>query len=275
MASLAELARLRTDLEGPQLAHLQRLVSAWGLLADFCFADLLLYAPECRDDARKFVILGQIRPATTQTVYRSDWIGTAVAEQERPLVFRSFTLGEIVEGNVTISGLKEEVRVLAIPVRLDGEVIGVLTRESALAFGRQPGELERTYVEIFNRFARMISAGVFPFDTDDPEPEEAPRVGDGVMLLDEQRRVVYASPNAVSALHRVGVHANTEGMRLARARPRRGSDLRCLRAPRAGDQRGRSGSRGQRAVPMHPAGRAGRRVRRGRADPRHLRTASP
>ncbi|HEY2811963.1 MAG TPA: histidine kinase N-terminal domain-containing protein, partial [Acidimicrobiales bacterium] len=214
MASLAELARLRTDLEAAQLAHLQRLVSAWGLLADFCFADLLLYAPEHRADADRFVVLGQIRPATTQTVHRSDWVGTVVSDEERPIVASSYRLGEIVEGTVNISGLKEEVRVLAVPVRLDGEVIGVLTRESALTFGRQPGELERTYVEIFNRFARMISAGAFPFDTDEPEPEEAPRVGDGVMLLDNQRRVVYTSPNAVSALHRVGVHANTEGMRL-------------------------------------------------------------
>ena len=147
-------------------------------------------------------------------MYRSDWVGTVVTADERPLVANSFRSGEIVEATVELTGLKEQVRVLAIPVRWNGEVIGVATRESALTFGRHPGELERTYVEIFNRFARMIAAGVFPFATDDPEPEEAPRVGDGVMLLDAQGRVVYTSPNAVSALHRVGVHANAEGMRL-------------------------------------------------------------
>jgi two-component sensor histidine kinase len=214
MASLAELARLRTNLDGAPLAHLQRLVGTWGLLADFCFADLLLYAPVRGADTQSFIILGQIRPATTQTVYRSDWVGTVVSAEERPLVANSFRSGEIVESTVEIPGLKEQVRVLAIPVRWDGEVVGVMTRESALTFGRQPGELERTYVEIFNRFARMISAGAFPYASDDHEPEEAPRVGDGVMLLDAQERVVYTSPNAVSALHRVGVHANTEGMRL-------------------------------------------------------------
>jgi two-component system, sensor histidine kinase PdtaS len=214
VASLAELARLRTDVDGPSLAHLQRLVATWGLLADFCFADLLLYAPVRGDVDESFIILGQIRPATTQTVYRSDWVGTVVTAQERPLVANSFRSGEIVEATVEIAGLKEQVRVLAIPVRWNGEVVGVVTRESALTFGRQPGELERVYVEIFNRFARMIAAGVFPFQTDEAEPEEAPRVGDGVMLLDSLGRVVYTSPNAVSALHRVGVHANTEGMRL-------------------------------------------------------------
>ncbi len=214
MASLAELARLRTDVDSPSLAHLQRLVGTWGLLADFCFADLLLYAPVRGHDADSFVVLGQIRPATTQTVYRSDWVGVEVTADERPLVANSFRSGEIVEATVEIPGLKEQVRVLAIPVRLDGKVIGVVTRESALTFGRQPGELERVYVEIFNRFARMIASGSFPFAADDSEPEEAPRVGDGVMLLDAVGRVVYSSPNAVSALHRVGVHANAEGMRL-------------------------------------------------------------
>ena len=93
-------------------------------------------------------------------------------------------------------------------------MIGVLTRESAPSFGRQPGELERTYVDIFNRFARMIAAGDFPFDAEDAETEEAPRVGDGVILLDAAQRVEYTSPNGVSALHRVGVHANSEGLRL-------------------------------------------------------------
>lgn len=214
MASLTELARFHTTVDGPALGHVQRLVAGWGPLADFCFADLLLFAPtNDAEDGDRFVVLGQVRPSTSQTVYRADWIGTTVNEEERPLVTRAFRLGEIIEGETTIAALKERVRVLCIPVRCRGEVIGVLTRESAPSFGRQPGELERTYVAIFNRFARMIAAGDFPFDAEDLESEEAPRVGDGVILLDAAQRVEYTSPNGVSALHRIGVHANSEGLR--------------------------------------------------------------
>jgi two-component system, sensor histidine kinase PdtaS len=214
VASLAELARAHTDLDVPAVAHLQRLVGSWGLLSDFCFADLLLYAPSTGFDGDEFVVVGQIRPATSQTVHRRDWVGQTIAADDRSIVARAYRLGEIIEGEAELSSLKERVRMLAIPVRCGGGVIGVLTRETMPSFGRQAGDLERIYVEIFNRFARMISAGVFPFDGPDAEPEEAPRVGDGVMLLDVQRRVVYSSPNAVSALHRLGMHANTEGMRL-------------------------------------------------------------
>ena len=214
MASLTELARAHTALDSRAINHLQRLVAGWGLLADFCFADLLLFAPVgTPEDGERFVVLGQVRPSTSQTVYRADWIGTTVEAEERPLVSRAYQLGEIIEGETTIAALKELVRVLCIPVRCEGEVIGVLTRESAPSFGRQPGELERTYVAIFNRFARMISSGDYPYDAQDAETEELPRVGDGVILLDASARVEYTSPNGVSALHRIGVHANAEGLR--------------------------------------------------------------
>ena len=216
MATLTELARFHTGLDGRSVRHLQRLVAGWGLLADFCFADLLLFAPTVdAPDGDRFIVLSQVRPSTSQTVYRADWIGTTVDDEERPLVARAFRLGEIIEGEATVAALKERVRVLCIPIRCGGEVIGVLTRESAPSFGRQPGELERTYVDIFNRFARMIAAGDYPFDAEDAETEEAPRVGDGVILLDAGARVEYTSPNGVSALHRIGVHANTEGLKFS------------------------------------------------------------
>ena len=98
MASLTELARFHTALDGRGVNHLQRLVAGWGLLADFCFADLLLFAPTVDSlDAERFLVLSQVRPSTSQTVYRADWIGATVDEEERPLVARAFRLGEIIE----------------------------------------------------------------------------------------------------------------------------------------------------------------------------------
>ena len=216
MASLAELARFFTRLDARSVAHLHRLAASWGLLADFCFADLLMFAVvgQPRDDgSNRFVVLGQVRPTTAQTVYRADWVGTVLDENDRPLVARAYKLGEIIEGELTIPPLKERVRMLCIPVRYEGDVVAVLTRESAPSIGRQPGELERTYVDVFNRFARMIAAGDFPFDAEEGESEEAPRVGDGVIVLDASGRVEYSSPNAVSTLHRLGIHGNAEGLR--------------------------------------------------------------
>jgi two-component sensor histidine kinase len=218
MPSLAELARVQTSLDDDDVAHLQRLVASWGLLADLCFADLLLFAPVAGDDdgtGGRFVILGQIRPTTSQTLYRSDWVGVAVDEHERPQVARSYRLDELIEGELEVSALRERVRVQCIPVRHEGRILAVLTRESTPSIGRAPGELERTYVELFNRFARMISAGDFPFADEHSRSEENPRVGDGTIVLDRAGRIEFTSPNGVSALHRIGIHASLEGRHLA------------------------------------------------------------
>src|SRR5258706_10148987 len=214
MATLQELARAHTDLDAAQLMHLQRLVASWGPLADLCFSDLLLFVPERRSG--DLVVVGQVRPTTSQTVYRQDMVGVVVSPDARPLVQDALRDGEQTDGEVTLSPPSQErVRVRCIPVRLKGEVIGVVSRESATTIGRQPGELERTYLRVFDRFAAMISTGAFPFASDEAEGEESPRVGDGTLVIDADGRVEYASPNAVSALHRIGVHANAEGMRLS------------------------------------------------------------
>jgi two-component sensor histidine kinase len=45
--------------------------------------------------------------------------------------------------------------------------------------------------------------------------EESPRVGDGVVVVDEEGRVEFASPNAMNAFHRMGVFSVPEGRRFA------------------------------------------------------------
>src|SRR5207247_7028914 len=44
--------------------------------------------------------------------------------------------------------------------------------------------------------------------------EDAPRVADGVIILDGDAQIRFASPNAISSLHRMGIHAYASGQRL-------------------------------------------------------------
>ncbi len=196
-------------------AHLQRLTASWGLLADLSFADLLLFVPEPGSVGNRFVVIGQMRPSTSQTLHHDDLVGRVVHEVERPLVARAWRLGAIVEGEGSVADRGERARVQCIPVRWKGQLLAVLTRESPLVVGgRRPGELERAYVEVFDRLARMVVQGRFPFVVEDAPTAEAPRVGDGALVLDHSGRVEFASPNAVNALHRMGIYHNTEGLRL-------------------------------------------------------------
>jgi two-component sensor histidine kinase len=213
MAALAELAR-SIGLETPVIGHLMRLTASWGLLSDLSFSDLLLFAPSAPGDISTFTILGQVRPTTSRTLYLDDEVGRVVQPVEVPLVTRAWQLGEIIDGEASVQARGEIASVQCIPVRWKDAMVAVMVRAAAPMVGRRAGELERVYVEMFDGFALMITLGDFPFGAEETEVDEAPRVGDGVARLDGSARVDFASPNFVSALHRMGIHGNTQGARL-------------------------------------------------------------
>ncbi len=212
MARLSELAREHTNLDREQVGHLTRLVSEWGMLADFCFSDLLLYV---RSTDEQWMVIGQVRPATGQTMYNTDWVGSFANPSETPLITEVFATGHMTEREVVVEGVADEARMLAIPVVYNDVTIAVLTKEWIEKAGRRRGDLERAYGLVFERFVEMIASGTFPFPQRVGDSSAAPRVGDGVMWLDEHGQVQYVSPNANSALHRVGIQASAIGMRLA------------------------------------------------------------
>jgi two-component sensor histidine kinase len=216
MATLADLVQEYTDLEGPVVTHLERLVAGWGVLSDLSFADLLLFVL-VKGSRESFVVIGQVRPTTSQTLHLDDLVGRVVDTTERAIVARAWHLGSVVEGEVPIPSRGERGRLVCIPVRWQDQLVAIMTRESALSVGRRPGVLERVYMEVFGRLARMISRGEYPFPVDESHMTETPRVGDGAMILDASARVDYASPNAVNALHRLGLYSGIEGVRLDEA----------------------------------------------------------
>ncbi len=219
MATPAELAFQRTDLDEGQLAHLLRLLGTWGILADLSFSDLVLMAPmgpedrDPHDDGRELVVLGQMRPSNSATVVQDDLVGRTATGVDWPQAVSAFESGEATRGELLLEGGDEPVRVHCMPVRCEGTTVAVLVRLSAGA-GRRPGHLERTYRDVFNRFAVMLAESTFPFPSEEVATEEAPRVGDGVVLVDEVGRVRYASPNATNALHRMGMYSQIEGRSL-------------------------------------------------------------
>ena len=212
MPTLVEIAHELGNTVERELAHLGAFVSEWGMLADFCFADMLLYLPS---NDKQWIVVAQVRAATGQTLYETDLVGLTADLDKAAMIAQAFTAQKVVTGEVRVVSQVDPVSLMAIPVRCDDRVIAVLTREWSTRSGRKPGQLERTYLAIFDDFTKMISTGLFPFEGRVADATVAPRVGDGVIVLDADARVRYASPNAVSAMHRVGVNTNAVGQSLA------------------------------------------------------------
>jgi two-component sensor histidine kinase len=214
VSTLAELVRARTDLTRLDLEHLQRLVAEWQLLADLSFADLVLWV---RTHEGHWLAVSHMRPTTGPTTYPHDVVEVELPDSRR--LERAWLDGRIVHDGGPDrpepgSGTQEPVRQEAVPVRRGDRVIAVLARDTNVATARVPSQLELAYLSSAGELVQMVSEGTFPFPGSDPDPEHAPRVGDGLLRLDRTGHVVYASPNALSAYRRLGVTGDLLGAHL-------------------------------------------------------------
>ena len=210
MTTLVDRIRRVTDLSDRQVHHLRSLCSCWQLLADLSFSDLLLYVRV--PGAEAFEICAQLRPLTSQTLYPDDMVGRRVTQPEQPIVERAFREEEIwsQEDPVLLDGVP--VRMYAVPVRFQDDVIAVVTKEGNPGISRRPGQLEEVYLDAGEHISRMIAEGWFPFGH--APLGEWPRVGEGLFILDSSGCIEWASPNALSSLHRLGLAHNATGRML-------------------------------------------------------------
>ena len=154
MSTLTDFVKANSDLGREQIAHLNRLVADWWMLADFCFSDLLLYLPTA--DGR-WLTVAQVRPATGQTIFPTDFVGSWANATEVAVLAECLSTRTVHEADVRVEDMADESRMLAIPVVFEGVPIAVLTKEWIEQTGRRPGELERVYTTIFEHFVGMIA----------------------------------------------------------------------------------------------------------------------
>jgi two-component sensor histidine kinase len=216
MATLPELASLHTDLDEPTVDHLLRLTASWSLLADLSFSDMLLMAkagPAPSDVDVDFVVLGQLRPNNRSTLINEDLVGTLQSPDSWPLVRLAFESPTRIVGEARVEHVDDLVPVWCVPVRFNGRIVAVLVRLQGPLRG--PASLyEKAYLSIFERLCDMVTDATFPFREDDVAGPGLPRVGDGIILIDSEGLVEFATPNATNALHRLGIYAPAEGRSL-------------------------------------------------------------
>lgn len=216
MSTLGDLLAEHTVLPGSAVNHLHAVVGEWQLLADLSFADYLMWV---RRDDGVLVCVAQCRPNTAPTVLQTDAVGSEVTADELPLVAETFRVGTVLEtdGAEHVSSQLPGPNVAASPVRYREQVVAVLTQhQTELAAERSTGHLESAYRDCAIDLLHMVSEGTFPDVGDVAMSRSTPRAGDGFIRLDVDGVVAYASPNALSAYHRMGLTSELEGHNLIR-----------------------------------------------------------
>lgn len=220
MPKLEEFLRDRSPLDSKQIRRIRELTADWQLLADLSFADLILWVP-LRKDFKTwpsgYVAVAHIRPTTAATVFNQDVIGDEISWGARPRIDQALSEAEIIRdaqpekfGEIFI---KEE----TIPVIFDDQVIAVISRHRNAELMRQPSRLELNYREVAHNVYRMVAEGTFPYTEHSELFDPAVRVGDGLIRLDINGAIIYASPNAKSAFSRMGWSGELEGNNLGAA----------------------------------------------------------
>lgn len=187
--------------------RLSDLTAEWQMLADLSFADLILWVPKRKDYQswpEGYIAIAHIRPTTAATVFAYDVIGEEIAWGDNPRLDQSLSQGEIVRDSepeqVGELLIKEE----TVPVFYNDRFIAVISRHRDAVQMRSASRLEINYREIAHKIYRMISEGTFPIKNSIYRSESAPRVGDGMIRLDANGTITYATPNGHSALSRAG-----------------------------------------------------------------------
>jgi two-component system, sensor histidine kinase PdtaS len=213
VSTLSELLAEHTQMRGDAVEHLQRVVAEWQLLADMSFADFLLWIP--LPETGEFLCVAQARPTTAPTAHPEDIVAARMPAADSQQLRRAVVEGRICREENPRWHLEVPVRRETIPVRYGRSVIAVLSRDTNLAMPRVPSPLEIAYLGSASDLCQMVADGTSPPTAEAVGAVSSPRAGDGLIRLDAHGLVAYASPNALSAYHRMGHASDLVGVVLA------------------------------------------------------------
>jgi len=218
VSTLSDLVHEHSRADETDIEWLHLLLADGQLIADLAFADIVLWVPTTEGD---FIAVGHARPSSSATLFYRDFVGQSIRPEWRALVQQAYDTAQIVDSSAPDWYEETPTRVRAVPVRrragqfgkgLSEHPIAIITRHTNLSEARMPSRQELTFNECANDLFHMIAAGDFP-DLGAPSGPRrgAPRANDGLLRLDVDGVVTFASPNGLSAVNRMGFAGELEG----------------------------------------------------------------
>lgn len=203
------------QLTPAQRDWMHQLVGDWQIIADVSFADLLLIV---RVNDELMIAIRHCRPATAGTMYPEDVVGDCLDPRLLPTCEACLS-----DGGVRTVSFEKGNQHTFYPVTCAGTIIALLDvvepRGGLYAGGeslKYPSLGANEYVEVSSALLHMVTTGEFPLEgMATGYRHGTPRLTDGFVHLDAAGAVIYASPNAISNFHRLGLTGQLSGEPLA------------------------------------------------------------
>jgi two-component sensor histidine kinase len=206
---MEEIIQAHCDLGEEDVAWLSWLVEEWDLLADLSFSDLILWVPDVDDNI--FWAVAQIRPATGPTSIKDTVVGEELSYDYESLVTEAYLSREIVRTDENRLNAGIPVSSIGVPLLIGERCIGVVEFHANQLGFRAPGALEENYLSAARILLGMLYRHEFPLAGEKITTSYSPRIGDGIIRVDANGIVAFASPNAHSAYRHLGMVADMEG----------------------------------------------------------------
>jgi Signal transduction histidine kinase len=195
MSIVGDVCRKITALTTDQIEALEEIADALQIVADLAHAQVTVYA-RARESGF-LVIIAQAKPHTSFIQYKPNLLGTTVSTPEEPLVWRTITSGERICGQREWALGMEVLAMQTFPVPdADGNIMAAVSFEfnaEDTAGGDHDILIETTYQFLLS--AHLVTGAAF-------RPLTA---REGIIILDDRGRVVYANAAAASIYKLFGV----------------------------------------------------------------------
>jgi len=178
-------------------------------VCDVSRSDFLLYARHSSDQA---LLIAQASPHSTVPILADDLVGQLVTRQDEPRLFRAMQLRMRTRGNRRLIDGGAPVVQEALPiVGAEGRVIGGLVIEASLiAYVRQT-----TRSKVFQRAVHVLQAMLLSGLTRGFDRLSAFMAHDGIIVVDSQHIIRYASGIATEQYRNLGYLDNLVGRSLS------------------------------------------------------------
>lgn len=195
MGIVGDVCRKTTALNAEQIEALEVVADALQIAADLAHAQVTVYARA--REASFLVIIAQAKPHTSFIQYKPNLLGTTVSATEEPLIWRTITTGEHISGEREWALGMEVLAMQTFPVPdAAGQTVAAVSFEFGIeddAAGDHSILIETAYQ--FLTSARVAAGTVYrPLS-----------VREGIIILDDRGRVVYANTAAASIYKLFGV----------------------------------------------------------------------
>lgn len=185
----------------PLSGHLQNVADNLQLIADLGYGDVALAVPE----GGVLRVVADARPATAVSAIGATRVGRELHPEEEAEAYEALRSALPSCGTRRRTARGIVYATAAYPVVSDHVVSGVIVRNLADQVTESPGAMEVAFMGLAERVIRLLCEGpVLDVDTGLPF-STVRRAGDGVMEVDANGKVTYASPNAVNIMRLAGM----------------------------------------------------------------------